>query len=243
MAIYAVSDLHGRFDLYKQICDFLKPEDEVICLGDCGDRGPQSWETITAVYENPQWTYLMGNHEHMLVEAMRTQIRRGIPSKFYHRPVDLIIQNGGQETLNAWAALDSDSRFEWYERLRNLDYVYEYTNSSGLRLILTHAGFHPYDAGDFSIDEYDLVWDRGHIKLPWVNDPALNNVILVHGHTPCPYLAEKWTPKDGAIYYAGTHKVDIDMGSVWTGMACLFDLETFDEHYFMGEDFTGEVEE
>lgn len=53
MAIYAVSDLHGRFDLYKQICDFLKPEDEVICLGDCGDRGPQSWETITAVYENP----------------------------------------------------------------------------------------------------------------------------------------------------------------------------------------------
>lgn len=70
MSIYAVSDLHGYLDLYKQIKAFLKPEDKVIFLGDAGDRGPQPWETIKAIAADPQWTYLMGNHEHMLAGAM-----------------------------------------------------------------------------------------------------------------------------------------------------------------------------
>lgn len=42
MAVYALSDLHGYLDLYKQIKEFLKPEDKVYFLGDAGDRGPQS---------------------------------------------------------------------------------------------------------------------------------------------------------------------------------------------------------
>lgn len=53
MSVYAVSDLHGMFNLYKQIKNFLKPEDKVYCLGDCGDRGPASWETIHAVASDP----------------------------------------------------------------------------------------------------------------------------------------------------------------------------------------------
>lgn len=36
MSIYAVSDLHGMYELYQKISDFLKPEDKVYCLGDCG---------------------------------------------------------------------------------------------------------------------------------------------------------------------------------------------------------------
>jgi hypothetical protein len=42
MSVYAVSDLHGMYELYQKISDFLKPEDKVYCLGDCGDRGPRS---------------------------------------------------------------------------------------------------------------------------------------------------------------------------------------------------------
>ena len=36
MSVFACSDLHGMFNLYKQIKNFLKPEDKVYCLGDCG---------------------------------------------------------------------------------------------------------------------------------------------------------------------------------------------------------------
>ena len=66
MARYAVSDLHGHLEIYKQIKAMLKPGDIVYCLGDCGDRGPRPWETIKAVYEDPQFIYLKGNHEDML---------------------------------------------------------------------------------------------------------------------------------------------------------------------------------
>ena len=41
MSVYAVSDLHGQLELYFKIKDFLKPEDYVYCLGDCGDRGKE----------------------------------------------------------------------------------------------------------------------------------------------------------------------------------------------------------
>ena len=40
MATYAISDLHGRMDLFRQVKEFLQPEDVVYVLGDCGDRGP-----------------------------------------------------------------------------------------------------------------------------------------------------------------------------------------------------------
>ena len=71
MAVYACSDLHGRLDLYKQIKAFLNPEDTVYFLGDAGDRGPDSWELIKTIYSDDQFVYLMGNHEEMLVEAMK----------------------------------------------------------------------------------------------------------------------------------------------------------------------------
>ena len=70
MATYAISDLHGRMDLFRQVKEFLQPEDVVYVLGDCGDRGPAGWELIKTVYEDPQFIYLMGNHEDMLVNAM-----------------------------------------------------------------------------------------------------------------------------------------------------------------------------
>ena len=66
---FACSDLHGMMNLYKQIKEFIEPEDTVICLGDCGDRGYDSWELIKKVYTDPQFIYLMGNHERMLIDA------------------------------------------------------------------------------------------------------------------------------------------------------------------------------
>ena len=71
MARYACSDMHGCIEAYHMIKNFIKPEDTVYCLGDCGDRGKHSWQTIKAVYEDSQFFYLKGNHEDMLVKAAK----------------------------------------------------------------------------------------------------------------------------------------------------------------------------
>ena len=62
MAIYIFGDLHGYIEILKKIKSMIQPDDIVYFIGDAGDRGPQSWECINAIYEDPQFIYLKGNH-------------------------------------------------------------------------------------------------------------------------------------------------------------------------------------
>ena len=47
--VFACSDLHGMMSLYKQIKDFLKPDDIVYFLGDASDRGEENWNTLKKI--------------------------------------------------------------------------------------------------------------------------------------------------------------------------------------------------
>lgn len=240
MSTYAVSDLHGHLDIYNQINSFIKPEDNVICLGDCSDRGPQPWETLKAALTNPQWTYIMGNHDHMLAAAMYEYLgddrwmRMG-----YDMPIALLAFNGGMDTLQGW--IDDGADLKWAHHLEKLPYSLNMVNDSNISIFLSHAGWTPNGKSEPS--EYDLIWDRHHFKNPWPNQKMFSNWLMVHGHTPCEYLADEltdgyhiWSINDGAIWYADTHKVDIDMCTYKTKAALLLDLDTFDEHIFIIED-------
>lgn len=91
MSVYACADLHGMMELYKQIKAFLKPDDIVYFLGDAGDRGSEPWEMIKTIYADPQFIYLKGNHEDMLVGAMHDfLVDESYDDNFY-----ILRQNGG----------------------------------------------------------------------------------------------------------------------------------------------------
>lgn len=248
MSVLCCSDLHGRLDLYKQIKDFLKPEDMVYFLGDAGDRGPEPWETIKAIYNDPQFIYIKGNHEDMLVNLMEAYMDR--PT--YYEEMYLVRANGGEPTFRGWLAESEEDREEWCRRLKNLPTLRTYTNTDQDLIWLTHAGFSP----DRTIpNDYDLVWSRAHFNAPW---PAgYENVMMVHGHTPIPvlikdineyielfqtnadeYIWEDWD--GGALWYCNNHKVCIDCGAAWYDCCVLLDLDTLDEHIFQGAAFKEE---
>ena len=230
MARYVVGDLHGRFDLYQEIEKFRKSGDKVICLGDCGDRGPRSYETIKAVANNPDWTYMMGNHEHMTLAALEEEAL-GIESQDYDLGgVAVSYYNGGAQTFED---LMKDEPAKWIEFFRSLPYHITVDSDTGYHVVLTHAGF---DLTAKKVENYDLIWDRSHISLPWPVGSLYENLVLIHGHTPIPTIYKDWKPEDGSLSYADGHKIDIDAGSVWTGASILFDLDTFDEHIFQVED-------
>ena len=63
MATFAFSDLHAQYDLWKQIKEYIKPEDTIYCLGDCVDRGDVGLEILNEVMETPNIILLRGNHE------------------------------------------------------------------------------------------------------------------------------------------------------------------------------------
>ena len=229
MSVYCCADLHGRMDLYKQIKAFLGPEDIVYFLGDAGDRGPQSWELIKTIYSDDQFIYLMGNHEEMLIEAMKDWL------DCFHCGLNwqILVQNGGAQTFEDWMNISNeDNQRTWMNALNNLPNVRTYINKDNIKIILSHAGFTPGITTDI-----DFLWDRNHYNDEWDYEYC-SDIIVVHGHTPIPLMKigspdGKFEPGD--FWYCDNHKINIDNGSTWTGFTCLLDLDTFDEHIFYCE--------
>lgn len=228
MARYAVADLHGRYDLFEMIRDYLQPEDTLYVLGDCGDRGPDGWKIIKEVYDHPQMIYIKGNHEDMLVNAM-----------IHDYDIQLCFMNGGRPTYEAWQQEATEEKAFWRKALMDLADSYAFQNDQGQSVMLCHAGCSPDNADD-------LIWNRDHIGEEWPEN--YDNMIIVHGHTPielmCKYLwgiERKRDHSRKAMWYCpdingNYHKVNIDNGAVWTGAAILLNLDTWEEHLFVGEE-------
>lgn len=232
--VFALSDIHGCYKIYERVKDFLLPQDTVFFLGDAGDRGPRPWDCIKAIYNDSQFVYLKGNHEDMLRYAIK------------HYPYDAgaLEWNGGMGTLNEWASDKTD--INWENALRNLPVIAWYTNKKKEIILMSHSGYiHPdfKMTSDCGLDyvspgqDNEYLWNR-HIlnKLEWDKD---SNTYIVHGHSPVPICfhnlkteaqLEKWMP-DMHCYCDG-HMIDIDLGTHYTGWACLLNLDTWDEHYF-----------
>lgn len=236
MSTYACSDLHGMLHFYKAIKDILKPEDIVYFLGDAGDRGPHPWECIKTILDDPQFIYLKGNHEDMLVRAMG----HGYGSAFA-----LLRSNGGKKTYEA--AMAEPEWAKWKARLAELPDKAVYVNTQGETVYLTHAGFTPKTDHQGQLRwmwTEDLIWDRDHFLDAWPEDEIFEKAIVVHGHTPIPYLLEDIDPayqmgeiEPGALWYAGGKKCCIDCGAVFTGFCVLLNLDTWDEEVFCSDPY------
>lgn len=230
MSVYAISDLHGCYNIYEQVNNIIKPDDTVICLGDCGDRGPHSWKTIKAVYKNPQWIYLKGNHEDMLVKAIKEHLYNMSDEcdRIRSRAQRLLYSNGGQRTLEE--AIKGEYLHVWAKVLNDLKTCMLYTNSQGINIFLSHAGCtpKPQDLIELKMDKYDLIWDREHFEDEW--EEQMHNVIVVHGHTPVQHLGYYAKNEDlKAFHYCDNHKIDIDLGCFHSGRSCLLNLDTLEE--------------
>ena len=98
--VYVMSDLHGHYKIYEKVKAMLKPEDKVYFLGDAGDRGPDSWKCIKAIYEDPQFIYIKGNHEDMLVKACEDYLADDYMWDYHS--YSLCRMNGGEDTMMSW---------------------------------------------------------------------------------------------------------------------------------------------
>lgn len=230
MATYCCADLHGRLDIYKSICAFLKPEDKVYFLGDASDRGNDSWELVKAIYENSQWIYIKGNHEQMLIDAAREYNDKENHIKYSNKNYRLLKLNGGAQTFEDWRT-DPDREL-WINRLKKLPCQLPYTNARNETLILSHAG---YTYWDRPITEHDLLWSRDHFYDPW--DGAFPSIIMVHGHTPNSHLAARLNINYDSnhpypIWYGDNHKICLDNGAVFSGRALLMDLDSYEFRVF-----------
>lgn len=230
MATYVMSDLHGYMEIYKKVKAILNPEDTVYFLGDAGDRGPETWECIKTLISDPQFIYIKGNHEDMLVDAATDYLQGD--ERWEHRSWSLCARNGGSRTLDQWEA--DPYREEWLSRIRKLP-TWDTYDTDDRTYIFTHAGFTPWkndcEEVELPTDE-DMMWNRDH----WLDNPEDTeidtDVVIIHGHTPIPYVAMdlnmEW--EGGALWYDGSRKACIDSGGYFTREWILLNLDTLEEH-------------
>jgi serine/threonine protein phosphatase 1 len=237
MSVYAITDLHGRYDLWEQVKKFLKPEDTVYYLGDAGDRGPEGWRLISALMQDPQVVYIKGNHEQILENAIREY--RQSDGLYQDWAIRLLATNGGMQTLYDWASMTQED-YSYIGKLKHLPSYVSYTNEQGYHIWLSHSGCPPFKniRDEYVIPERLALWDRDHC---WVSEWGVEdlNMIIVHGHTPIPFFFEGYSDVEiepGALWYCEDHKVCLDTGAYASGYTVLFDLDTFDEHIFYDEE-------
>jgi len=176
MNIYAIGDLHGRFDILKAV--IAKVEEhagdvggKLVITGDFIDRGPQSAQIIEHLINGPEkdnweWVILKGNHEDMMVQCLA----RG--------RLEWWTGNGGDMTLQSYGYKHGDlmlplkipkEHIFWLNALP----VYHMTDHQAF----VHAGFNP---------KLDLEHQNTE-QMMWVRAPREDNYSfmgkhVVHGH-------------------------------------------------------------
>lgn len=249
MAIYCFSDLHGRYKLWEQIKNYIKKDDIVYCLGDCIDRGPGGYEILKEVLEHPQIKFLLGNHEDFFMQF--------VPEFFMdkmHNEALWCDWNGGAIT---WASVQ-DAPFgevHWIiQQLKKAPLHDEFRIGDKI-IYLSHSGYNPWELNhEFlrGMKEKDIyTWDRVHLSSDWdyasqvyAEQFDFDNSYIIHGHTPVQkftgwkddYLQDPDLYDPRVYHYAHGHKIDIDLCSVESNRAVLFNLETFEEVYFECEE-------
>jgi len=248
MAIYCFSDLHGRYELWDKIKKYIKKDDIVYCLGDCIDRGPGGYEILKEVLEHPQIKFLLGNHEDFLMRFVPEFIK----GNMYDEPL-WCDWNGGDVT---WDRIQDApvGEVQWIIQQLNKAPLHDEFKIGEKMIYLSHSGYNPWELNhEFlkGVKEKDIyTWDRVHLNSDWNYAKQIysdmfdfDNSYIIHGHTP----VQKWTGwKDDYIAnpelydpkvrtYCDGHKIDIDLCSVESDKAVLFNLDTFEEIYFKCE--------
>ena len=218
MRIYAIGDIHGRFDLLEALIPAIKadlaknrPERTVeIFVGDFVDRGPQSREVIEWLTTTPPLTderiCLLGNHEEWLLRALEDV--SAMPDWLF---------NGGGETLKSYGVkaegfggerLLAELQRAFREALPQPHYAFI---SALPRMVdfdpylFVHAGIRPGVPINLQ-DPEDLVW----IRRPFLDSDQDFGRIVVHGHTP--------TSRPDIR----PNRINIDTGAVFQGrLTCL----------------------
>ena len=231
MATYVATDLHGMYDLWSEIKNYLKENDMLFYLGDAIDRGDRGFEIFMELLDDPRVIYIKGNHEDMMYNAF-TAIGPAGTEWFKEWQ-----KNGARETLDniTKLGLTYEQKMSYVDQIRDMPTAMTYVNDNKTCFYLTHAGITPNEKyflmNDFDRETLEM-WDRKHILDEWPENYKDKDVVVVHGHTPIQLMAQ-YAPKyfmkysnEFPLYYCKCHKLNLDTGAFSSNMAILFNLDT-----------------
>lgn len=184
--IFAVSDLHGHYDLLhdalKEVA-FDSTKDLLFVLGDWTDRGPDSKYVLD--YVNEAWVHsLQGNHERMYMDGFEVHWHPG------NRSVLTLKAHGGNWIWNA--GLTDLDKILIYDAFAAMPLGMELLLPNDKKIGMIHAEV-PYNdwSAWLNITQAELEWD-GQSVAQWARrwytssfqGKVANVDLVLAGHTP-----------------------------------------------------------
>ena len=220
--VYAIGDIHGRFDLLEQLIKkieedtaflTLKQKPTLVFLGDYIDRGLQSRQIIDyflsdrlAAFET---VYLMGNHEEALLNFLQdpnfgekwamyggseTLFSYGLqpPPRSVGRTSNLAVRDAWVTLWNQFRVSLPEEHLSFYRGLKLSHTIGDY--------VFVHAGLRPGIPLDQQRSE-DVLW----IREEFLSASGDFEKLVVHGHTPTDAV------------YRDNRRIGLDTGAYMTG--------------------------
>lgn len=216
--IYAVGDIHGRYDLFKNALSLIAADTareavgrtpQLVLLGDYIDRGPESAKVLQAlVWLSRKGGFtlhlLKGNHEQGLLHFL-DQPEQGHPWLSY----------GGAQTLASYGVAPPEAFAATNELVAARDALLDQMPVSHLQLLselelmttvgdyaFVHAGIRP-DRPLAAQTEAELLW----IRSGFLDVEGPFERVIVHGHT--------WLGETPQVF---EHRIGLDTGAYHTGV-------------------------
>jgi len=195
--IFAVGDIHGCYESFLELVERkikLQRNDKLILLGDYIDRGNQSKAVVDYIIKLQHKGFdiipLMGNHEAMLVDAVKDD---GL--------LPIWLQNGGSMTMESFSIKSLKGLDHSYiDFFKGLRFYYSYNN-----FLFVHAGFNDDIDNPFE-DQFSMIW---WCRENYLN-PALIDKTIIHGH--CTVTVTNCKEKVKANHQV----IDLDTGCVYS---------------------------
>lgn len=223
--IYAISDLHGRYDLYAALLKKIRfcGEDTLYILGDSIDRGPDGIRILFDAAGRRNVVHLLGNHEDMALPLFRREALPEIfPNEIGPAYDAMLRENGGAPTQKALRVLGKRKKRQLLSCVSAMPVHLEIT-VGGARFHLSHT-LPPYSRkkDPFSLPERDYLWGEPDYEIRYAP-----GVTFLTGHTPTGFV----DPAYKGRIWSGNGHIDLDCGAVFLGRLGCLCLDTMEEIY------------
>ena len=226
---YAMSDLHGRYDLYVKMLEKINfsDSDTLYILGDFVDRGDEGLKIVLDVARRNNVIPIMGNHD-LLALTILSNLELELPPgrmEDMRYLIDSWKLDGGTATYNEYKNLSENEQIIALMTMDSFRHFAEVIIGER-EFVLCHGGIRDYSDKrplfDYMIE--DLAFYREDYSK---SKFAKRGKYLITGHTPTAAIDGA---EEGKIYKNKDH-IAIDCGAVFGyGLGCIC-LDTMEEFY------------
>ena len=199
--IYAVSDLHGCYDKYRNMLEKIhfSETDTLYILGDVVDRGDGGIRILQDMAARRNVIPIKGNHDFLAHRflTMISQNQKLGQSKKQTETYLMWLSDGGEPTYRAFLELSPDEQKHILAYMNTFQ-LYEEVEAGGNRFFLSHTVPEKERMQHFDT----LLWQELIVGEPEYEKQYFPDKYIVTGHTPTGLIDEACA---GRIYQKNHH--------------------------------------